>query len=278
MIERDEQREWRWPNHIVMSPTSLNTFSQCHYRIKLQYLQNIKAPEKWVRAFAMGTAAHAALGTIAQQMKVGTTPIGEEQIRTLALMRLPLGEYPSEMARDADVNLVVRWVKLGQRWLKSLDIQEFLLIENGERRPVKLFPSQAEYKLVSRPDLIVRRSNGDGDFIHIIDWKTGQRYPNEDVPVIMRYVTRDKLQEWTGDASAANVLFTWNWLDLGEIDDFDASVETCNRAWPNIVDQMEAMASETEWKATPGWHCKYCPYYQNYCSEEIPKTQGDYYE
>lgn len=278
MAEHDEQREWRWPNTIVMSPTSLNTFSQCRYRIKLTYLQNIPAPEKWVRSFAMGTAAHAALGTIAQQMKVGATPIDEEQIRTLALMRLPLSEYPSEMARDADVNLVVRWVKSGQRWLESLDIQEFLLIEKSERRTVKLFPAKAEYTLLSKPDLIVRRTNEDGEFIQIIDWKTGKRYPHEDVPVIMRYVIREKLQEWTGDASATNVLFTWNWLDLGDIDNFDASVETCNTAWPGIVEQMEDMATESEWKATPGWYCNYCPYYQNYCPEEIPKEQGDYYE
>lgn len=278
MTEHNDQREWRWPNHIVMSPTSLNTFSQCHYRIKLQYLQNIQAPEKWVRAFAIGTAAHAALGTIAQQMKVGANLITDDQIRMLTRMRLPMNEYPSEMARDADIELVLRWVKRGSAWLKSLNIQEFLLIERGERRPVKLFASGAEYKLVAKPDLIVRRTNEDGEFIHVIDWKTGKRYPHEDVPVLMRYVVRENLQQWTGDASNANMVFTWNWLDLGDTDDFDASVENCNTAWPGIVNQMEAMATETEWKATPGWYCNYCPYYQNYCPEEIPKEEGDHYE
>lgn len=279
MTESEDQREWRWPNHIVMSPSSLKAFGQCHYRNKLRYLQSIDPPDTWVRNFAMGNAAHAALGTIAQQMKVGANLITDDQVRMGTRLRLPMTKYPSEEARHADIELVVRWVNRGRAWLESLDIEEFLLIESGERRPVKLFASEAEYKLLAKPDLIVRRTNRDGDsIIHVIDYKTGKIYPEDDVPVIMRYVTREKLQQWTGDASAANVMFSWNWLDHGQVDDVDLTVEHCNQAWPGILEQMEAMATETDWKATPGWYCRYCPYYQNYCPEEIPRTQGDFYE
>lgn len=278
MTEPEYEQEWRWPSGIVMSPSSLKAFSQCHYRNKLRYLQNIPAPDKWIRAFAMGNAAHDALRTIANQMRAEAPVLTDEQITRGAGMKLPIPEYPSDAARNADIELVLRWVRRGERYLQSLDVQEYLLIESQEYREIALPPNNAAYRLTAKPDLIVRRKNDDGEFIHIIDWKTGKPFPEIDVPVIMRYVSRDKLQQWTGNASNAEVKFSWYWLDHSQADDFDASVENCNAAWPGIVEQMQAMATETEWKATPGWYCNYCPYYQNYCPEEIPKEEGELYD
>lgn len=267
----DNDRIWRWPNHIVMSPSSLKAFGQCKFRNKLRYLQNIDPPDIWIRNFAMGNATHDALRTVANQMKVGASIITDDQVRLGARMKLPISEYPSEEARNADIELVLRWVRRGQRYLEHLDVEDWLLIESQEYREVPLFPADAAYRLTAKPDLILRRITADGEsVIHIVDWKTGQVFPEADVPVIHRYVTRAKLQEWTGNASAANVMFTWYWLDFGYYDDVDVSVEHCNHAWPGILEQMEAMATETEWKATPGWYCRFCPYYQNHCPEEMP--------
>lgn len=274
----DDERIWRWPNHIVMSPSSLKAFGQCHFRNKLRYLQNIDPPEKWIRTFAMGNATHDALRTVANQMKLDVPIITDDQIRRGAGVKLPIPEYPSEAARNADIELILQWVRRGQRYLERLDVQEWLVIESQEYREVSLFPANANYRLTAKPDLIVRRTDEDGEFIHIVDWKTGNVYPEPDVPVIQRYVTREKLQQWTGNASEARVQFSWFWLDHGYADDVDVSVEHCNHAWPDILAQMEAMATETEWKATPGWYCRFCPYYQNYCPEEIPTEEGVRYE
>lgn len=269
-----DDRIWRWPNHIVMSPSSLKAFGQCHFRNKLRYLQNIDPPDVWIRSFAMGNATHDALGTIAQQMKVRASIITDDQVRLGARMKLPMNQYPSEEARTADIEQVLRWVHRGKRYLESLDVDDWLLIESKAGRDISLLPTRAQYELLAKPDLIVRRINSDGEsIVHIVDWKTGGVYPEPDVPVIMRYVTKAKLQEWTGDASIAKVQFTWYWLDFGYYDDIDVSVEHCNHAWPGILEQMEAMATETEWRATPGWYCRWCPYYQNHCPEEIPREE-----
>jgi hypothetical protein len=267
----ESERIWRWPNHIVMSPSSLKAFGQCRYRNKLRYLQNIDPPDIWIRTFAMGNATHDALRTIAQQMKAGAPLITDDEIRFRARLRLPIPEYPSEVARQADIELVLQWVRRGQRYLERLHVEDWLLIESQEYREVWLFPAEAAYKLTAKPDLIIRRLTNDGQsVIHIVDWKTGNVYPEPDVPVIHRYVTRQKLQQWTGNASEAQVQFSWFWLDHGYPDDVDVSAEHCNHAWPDIMAQMEAMATETEWKATPGWYCRYCPYHENYCDEKIP--------
>lgn len=271
-ISQPEQ-QWRWPNTIAMSPSSLKSYGQCPSRIKMRYLQNLDPPEKWVQAFAVGNATHSALGTIAQQMKVGTEPIGEEQIRMLCRFHMPEHEYPSPEAREYDVQRVLSWVARGRAWLETLDVQEWLLIEQKQRRDVSLFPAEAPYELLTKPDLIVKRMDDDGDpYFQVVDWKTGQVREEPDVPVIVRYAIRDKLQEWVGNFSAANVQFTWYWLDENYRKDIDLSVEHCNHAWPGILEQMEALATESDWLATPGWYCQYCPYYQNHCPEEMPKS------
>ncbi len=262
---------WRWPPPKAMSPSSLKTFGQCHFRIKLRYVQNIPPPDQWVQFYALGNATHSALGTIAQQMKIGVPPIGEAQIRLLCGMHMPLSQYPTPEAHEADVKNVLEWVRRGRSWLERQRIDDWLLIEQMQKRKVPLLPTRATYELLAKPDLVLRRTDADGQaFIHIIDWKTGGVWPEDDVPVIHRYVLRQRLQEWMGDASLSKVRFTWIWLKEQDHKDVDVSVEHCNDLWPGIVEQMEAMATETEWKATPGWHCRYCPYSGNHCPEKAP--------
>lgn len=275
MTDREHSGEdiRRWPHQKSMSPTSLKAYSQCAYRIRLQYVDNIPRPETFVPFFAIGTATHSALGTIAQQLKVGSPPIGESQIRTLCRMHMPVHQYSSAEAWEAEVQKVLRWVDSGKRYLQSLNVQDWLIIERMQKRDLGLLPAKTRYNLLARPDLIVRHLDEDGDpLIHIIDYKTGKVYEEPDVPVIHRFVLRDMLEQWTGDASGANVRFTWLWLDENYRKDVDLSVENCNFAWPGILDQMEALASETDWHATPGWHCQYCPYHQNYCPHTMPPS------
>lgn len=263
----------RWPHHIVMSPSSLKSFGQCAYRVKLMYLDGIQPPDTWVRHFAIGNATHSALGTIAQQMQVGVPLIGNDQVRLLCDFHMPLVEYPTEEAREADVRLVLRYVERGTRFLERLNVEDWVLIERKERREVPLFPTQPAYKLLSKPDLVVKRTDDDGEpFLHIIDYKTGRRPVDleHDVPVIQRYVLWDTLKRVTPDPRTASMRFTWLWLDDGSRDDVDVSPEHCYHRWPSILEQMEAMATETDWQATPARHCNFCPYYRNYCPEEIP--------
>ena len=265
------EQQWRWPNGIAMSPSSLKSYSQCASRVKMQYLQNLEPPEEWVRHFGLGNATHSALGTIAQQIKVGIEPIGEEQIRLLCGMHLPLKEYPTEEAREADIRDVLLWVKRGREWLEKLDVDDWLVIEQKRRRHVPLFPAQSSYELLTKPDLIIRQTDEHGEpYFHVIDWKTGAVYEEPDVPVITRYVIRRELQDWTGNATAANMVFSWYWLRENYRKEIDLSAEHCNQHWPSVVQQMEDLATESEWIATPGWYCRYCKFYQNFCPEEIP--------
>ena len=267
----EHEMNLRWPHQKAMSPSSLKAFGQCAYRIRLQYVDGVPRPDTFVPFFASGNATHSALGTIAQQLKLDVPTIGEREIRTLCAFHMPRHQYPSEEAWEAEVQKVLRWVDIGKRYLQSLQAQEWLLIERWEARTLPLLPTRTPYTLGARPDLIVRRADEDGEpLIHIIDFKTGKVYEEPDVPVIQRFAIRPLLQEWTGDASAANVRFTWIWLDENYRKDIDVSVEHCHERWPDIVRQMEALATESVFAPTPGWYCLYCPYYQNVCTEAVP--------
>lgn len=266
------EHQWRWPNKKNFSPTTLKTYSECASRVKMQHLQKLEPPEKWVRAFAVGRTTHNALRTIAAQLSVGASEfITDEQIRNLCRFEMPLREYPTAEAHEADIRLVISWIRKGQAWLQSLDVVEWLRIEQYESRNLTMFSGEIPYSMSTRPDLVLKQIDEDGEpYFHILDWKTGAVWELPDVPVIMRYALHDRLENWAGDANAANVKFTWFWLDHDFRKSVDVSYEHSTYRWPDIVKQMKSLALETEWKATPGRYCVYCPYYKNHCPEEIP--------
>lgn len=265
------ENQWRWPIGKNFSPTSLKTFGECPSRVKMQYLQQLEPPYKWVRHFALGRATHNALRTIANQLKNGAPLITEDQIRLLCRTEMPVDEYPSEEARESDIRLVLNWVRKGRIWLESLKIEDWMLIEGWAHREFPMFKSQIQYSMITRPDLILKQQDEDGvEYFHIIDWKTGSVWELPDVPVIMRFALRNHLEQWIGDANEANVQFTWYWLDHDERRTVDVSMDHVGSIWPDIVRQMTDLALETEWKAIPGRYCEYCPYYKNHCPEEMP--------
>lgn len=270
--ELHPEPQWRWPNTRNFSPTVLKSYGDCPSRIKMQYLQKLDVPEKWVRAFAVGRPTHNALRTIAQQLRDGAPAfISDDQIRNLCRFEMPIAQYSSEEAREADIQNVIRWVRKGQAWLESLQVDEWLRIEQYEERDFTMFPAQVPYSMITKPDLVLRQTDEEGQpYFHIIDWKTGSVWEHPDVPVIMRYALHDRLEEWTGEANGANVLFTWYWLEHDYRKGVDVSYEYSTYYWPDIVKQMRSLALEKDWIATPGYHCNFCPYYKNFCPEEIP--------
>lgn len=265
------EQQWRWPIGKNFSPTSLKTYAECPSRVKMYYLQNLEPPYKWVRHFALGRSTHNALRTVAQQLKTGSELISDDQIRFLCRFEMPIDEYPTEEAREADIQTVIHWVHKGRDWLQSLDIDEWMLIEAWAQRDFTMFQADVPYAMITKPDLVLKRVDEEGvEYFHIIDWKTGSVWELPDVPIIMRFALREYLEEWVGDANSANVQFTWYWLDHDVRKDVDVSMELVSRSWPDIVEQMTSLALETDWIATPGSHCRFCPYYQNFCPEEIP--------
>jgi len=261
----------RWPRDRWISPTILNNYRNCPKHARLQYVDRVPQPWQFQPHLAKGRVAHLALKRIVDALARNQPPIDDQEVEKMASLHLPLPLFPSPEAYHASVRDVVRWVAYGRDYLIHIPGATWLLVEKNQTRTWPIFRGQIPYTIMARPDVLIQRVDEDGALlIEIIDYKTGVIRPEDDPPVMMRFVIRDLLRDVTGDASAAQVRFTYLWLDHAESTHIDLSVEYCNTLWPDIIRQASTLATETDWPARPSRLCEYCPYYRNVCQETIP--------
>src|SRR5690606_36644609 len=261
----------RWPVDRWISPTTLNNYRNCALRVRLAHLDRVPEPFVYNVFLRKGRIAHDILRSIAYALRRNAAPVDDETVLRMARLRLPPQNFPSEDARMADARDILRWVNVGRRYLEGIPDPEWLVIEQNLNRPIRLFPKVPAYTLIARPDVIVQRHDiGDRPVFEIIDYKTGKRRPDDTPAVIMRYVARNLLGQRVGNASSADVRFTWLWLDSGEKDVRDLSVDFCTHIWGEITADLERLASEHEWKPIPSSLCNYCPSYRHVWTEQIP--------
>ncbi|HWV25287.1 MAG TPA: PD-(D/E)XK nuclease family protein [Thermomicrobiales bacterium] len=263
----------RWPHDRWISPTALKAYAQCPKRVRLQHLDGVEAPWHFSLNLAKGRITHLALKRIADALAAGRVPIDNTEVAMMGRRQLPIQEFPSRAAYDASLADIERWVAYGRRYLEHIPDPVWLVIEKNQRRKLTVLSDQTPYALTARPDVAVLRHDASGPLVEIIDYKTGVIRPEPDPPVIMRFVTRKLLQE-LGDPSAMRIRFTYLWLDHADRTEIDLSVEHCTDAWPAITRQVQSLVSETDWRATPSWWCRWCPYHQNVCTETIPPDES----
>lgn len=266
----------RWPRDRWISPTTLNTYGNCPYRVRLTHIDKVPPPPVYNVFLSKGRIAHDILRDIANMLARGYPLIDETGILKRARIRLPWQEFPSGDEREAHARQILDWVTFGMRYLERIPDPSWLLIEKNLHREWAIYPKNGPYTVMARPDVVVQRLYDDDlPLIEIIDYKTGKVRPEPGPPVLMRFVFRDLLKEIVGIPSDANVRFTYLWLDTGERTHLDLTLEYCHDHWTSISQQLHDLASETEWKPTPSFLCNYCPYYENVCTEQIPPSEHD---
>lgn len=182
----------------------------------------------------------------------------------MANQRVPANEFPSGEARQAFVEQIVRWVITGLSYLG--DDAEILFIEKFQSRPL----GRSTTTLLFKPDVVLKRKDREGEFIQVIDYKTGKRFADDLVPVLVRFILKPLLRQLSPDPSEARVCFTYVWLEHKEHHDRDLTVEFCNYHWPEITNTIERLFTETVWKPNPAHLCGYCPYSGNACTAYRP--------
>lgn len=260
-----------WPHDRWISPTILNNYRNCPKRARLQYVDRVAQPWQFRPHLTKGRVAHLALKRIVDALARNQPPIDIPEIEHMARLHLPLREFPSPEEYHASVRDVVRWVAYGRDYLIRIPGAEWLLVEKNQTRTWPIFGRQIPYTLMARPDVLIQRVDDDGALlIEIIDYKTGAIRPEDEPPVMMRFVAWNLLHDVMGNPSAARVRFTYLWLDHAESTHIDLSVEYCNTIWPDIIRQASTLVTETDWPAMPSRLCRYCPYFENICQETIP--------
>lgn len=243
-----------------VSPTLLKHYAQCPHRVRLQYIEHAPQPRQYDHFLSQGRIAHDLLRFGADRRKRGMPLPQSDLLFQMANPRVPASEFRREETRHDFVEQIVRWVETGMSYLG--DDVDILFIEKFQRRPF----GRSATTLLFKPDIVLRRQDRDGEFIQVIDYKTGNLFEDDVVPVIARFILKPLLRELYDDPSEARVCFTHVWLEHKEHRDRDLTVEFCDYHWPEITNTIERLFAETEWKPNPTQLCKYCPYNGNGCT------------
>jgi len=232
--------------------------------VRLRYLEKVPEPKAFSVHLSKGQITHDLLAISAKRIVKGDGDFSDDWLYENAYRRLPRREFPSDEARTGHARNIADWVGWVLRYLDRTAV--YLRIEKGDRRDLAWGPAGARVTLVTRPDLVLLRTNGAGEpFIDFIDYKTGKQQADNLVPIFMRYALTTYLRTVVPDTQAIRMQFTWLWLESGEAEVTDLSLESSLAAWAGLRDNLDRLMAEREWPAQPSYGCNYCPYHRNAC-------------
>lgn len=260
-----------WSSNVWLSPTKLKQYQGCPQRVRLQYVDKVKAYAPYSLFLEEGKIAHNMLGDAAKRLKAKSPLRNENDLLRWAFEGMRADEFPSDDAHLASARKIVRWYQAG---MAHLDREAtFINIEGNGHRDFPL-PSSPGVRLTiaSRPDLIMLRTDADGQpFVDIVDYKTGQVWVDPIPPVSMRFIFKTLFQELAEDTLSLPMQFSYVFLEHGETEIIPLTPEYCAEVWSEVLQVAEQMVTEREWPATPSHMCHYCPYHGRQCDAEIPR-------
>lgn len=250
-----------------ISPTALKNFNRCPHRVRLRYLEKVPESKSFSVHLSKGRITHDLLAMSAKRIVQGLGDFTDDWFFQNAYRRLPRWEFPSDDARAGHARNIADWIGWVLRYLDRTAV--ILRIEKGGHRDLAWGPTSARLTLVTRPDLVLLRTTDAGEpFIEFIDYKTGRTgpdAPNDLVPVFMRYALTEFLKTVVGDTRSIPMQFTWLWLESGEVDVTDLSLDAALAAWADLTENIGRLMAEREWPAQPSHGCNYCPYHRIAC-------------
>jgi len=185
--------------------------------------------------------------------------------------QVPRQPFPSEAEWLAHVRDVRRWVDRGRRYIERESIRQWVLMEKNLTREWNLVRGMPPFTIMARPDVIVLHEDEHGvPVVEIIDHKTGSPRPDPLPALVLRLVARELLEGLVGDVDAAQIRFTYLWLESDEKDPIDLTTEYIDYFWRDVQRDMRRLVTETAWEPRPSPGCHYCPFYQHACTEKVP--------
>lgn len=260
----------QWDPSRRIYPRHLKLYTECPYRVRLRYLDDVPEPKTFNLAFAKGQIAHQLLQYCAHQLQRGHPPPDAQTLLTKVQTRFRRDDFPSDLTWQKEIDALLQAILFGLRYLAP--DETFLKIEKNGTREFIADSEIGPFTLATRADLVLLRENEDGPYVEIVDYKTGRRWQDMRVPVISRFVFRDLLQEHFPDPSTARVVFTYLWLGSKEVESIELDPGLCYDHWIEIRQTMRNLLAETEWPAQPSSRCQYCPYAQKICQHAYTAT------
>ncbi|MGC4107349.1 MAG: PD-(D/E)XK nuclease family protein [Thermomicrobiales bacterium] len=255
----------------TISPTLLKTYRECPHRVRLQYIDQVDPPRQYEYHLSQGLIAHDLLAMVANRLKRGMPLPSRDEVYRLAIRRVPRSEFPTPEAHDDAVRQIVRWVETGMRYLQRDPDGLIMLVERPTKRG---FGPDDPLQITFRPDLV----RWTGEHLEIIDYKTGKRWLDDNVPVIARFTINAWLEREGERPWQVPTRFTWVWLDLDERDSVSLDAAFCKAPWAAVNTLVDRLFAETEWLPTPSYRCRWCPFHRIACDAADTASPGLLFE
>lgn len=254
-----------WPPDRWISPTALNQHCTCPRQVRFKHIDRLPEPWSFNVHLIKGRVAHEILRQSACLVAKQKPVLSDEMLNKMVSQRFRPRDFPSNETMESHIADVLRWIRYGLGYLDR--DAGYVVIERNVIRPVALPVLPGPYTLMARPDLILLRTDRDGErYVEFIDYKTGKPRDDEVVPVFTRYVSRELLKRHLPNPTTTRMQFTFLWLDARERQVIDLSLDYCEWNWESVKGQIGWLLNEREWPERPSHLCKYCAYSGNACS------------
>lgn len=260
-----------WPANKAVYPTSLRRYLECPHRCRLEYVDRVPVPEPaWDPVLEKGNALHKLMERHAWNIwKQRQSSINE---KLFVGYRLPAMRYPSQEQRNRDIREVLEWSQSALAYLTGQPT-EFLCVEFYKPRVWERSSHPNPLRIGAKADVVVKRRDHIGAYIEIIDYKTGKNREFTGLtPLLSRIALRDLLHLHLPDGEHPRSIFTYLWLESGEIQRIELEWGYLLGQWNVIGKQIDTMLAERTWPMRPSRRCRWCPYFNTACSPDLRGT------
>ena len=263
----DDEPGPRWPRRQGIFPSHLRAFLECPHRCRLEHVERRPKRPLWQASMEKGNAVHKIMEACASRLRAGRR--ADIDARAIAERCLPRHQYAQLARREADIEDVLTWSRGAWRYLAAGETTILAV----EQRHTWAWPRSnlGELTFGAKADLVRLRGAAGGEYLEILDYKTGraqQSYPYLP-PLLTRLALSNLLRHRFGQQEQPRVVFTYLWLQTGEVDSITVDRAWLTEHWATVHGQIDGLLSEERWPERPSHLCYFCPFYQTLCHPNL---------
>lgn len=261
------------PEH--MSYSSLSRYEECPRSYYLGRIKNAEQKMTWF--FPIGTAVHQMVEHAIKHPEANWLtaeevfyPLIEAQMKIdpVDVNWLSGGSATDPVIREKALDLVKRCFENALAFLEDIDVWEV------EYEATGMLPG-CEVPIKAFVDIIgEHKKHGPA----IVDWKTGKQKPKNNLQLETYHALID-LSDWDYDGKHTTFAGLWAMLnpDAAKARPVDLSSVDASALGARYQRAYEAIKGK-QWKATHGFHCRFCTQAPNCLIESGPTKRALYYD
>lgn len=256
----------RWDRDKGIYPTSLRRYLECPHRCRLEYIDKVRYTQTWVRAIEVGNALHKVMERIGNALHNHHIPPAIASLRPYVDELLPEDEYENQEDRTEDIDKVLDWAELGEGYIRE-GVNTILRVERHYPRRWDDRGELGTVMLGAKADVVMRREDETGQYVEIIDYKSGySRKWSQFTPMLSRIALDHRLRRALPEQKEPRVVFTYLWFAHDEIESITLTRDHMHNEWRELKRILTRMVHEERWPMRPSPKvCKHCPYFDIEC-------------